>query len=210
MRYEEVSEYVQRLVGQGDKLLACVSERSDELREFGVFQIDPSRGRLLELLARVRLPKRILEVGSGAGYSALWFMKGMAPDGILDAIEQNSKVAEALKVTIRKAGLEERIKIHRGRALDVLPGMKGPYDIVFIDADKDEYPNYLEQALRLTRLGSMILADNMFWSGATIRGEKREGARGITEYTKRIFNDSRLSSLIVPLGDGLALSYRTK
>jgi len=210
MRYEEVSEYVQRLVGEGDELLAWVDKRSDELNEFGVFQIDPSRGRLLELLARLRSPKRVLEVGSGAGYSALWFLRGMPPDGILDAIEQHPKVVQALQLTMKKAKLERRIKIHQGRAIDVLPGMRGPYDIVFIDADKDGYPTYLDHALRLTRSGSIILADNMFWSGATIRGETRGGARGIAEYTKRIFTDPRLSSLIAPLGDGLALSYRTK
>lgn len=94
--------------------------------------------------------------------------------------------------------------------MEVLPKMKRPYDIVFIDAKKEEYPNYLEEALRLSRPRSIILADNMLWGGAAVRGEKSEGTQGIIEYTKRIFNDSRLSSLIVPLGDGLAVSYRTK
>lgn len=210
MSYEEVSEYVQRLVGEGDELLKWVSKRSNELIGCGVFQIGPSIGRLLELLARLRSPKRVLEIGSGAGYSAVWLMKGMPPDGILDTIELNSQVVEALKATIRKAGLEERIRIHHGRALDVLREMKEPYDMVFIDGDKDEYPNYLEEALRLTRPGSIIVADDMLWGGSAIRREGKERLRGITEYTKRIFNDSRLSSLIIPLGDAPALSYRTR
>lgn len=208
MRFEEVSEYIRRLVGEGDELLAWVSERSDELN--GVVHIDSNSGRLLELLTRAQSPKRILEVGSGAGYSALWLMKGMPPNGILDAIEKNHSVVKALEVTVKKAGLKGRVRIHQGRALEVLPKMKRPYDIVFVDANKEEYPNYLEEALRLTRPRSIILDDNMLWGGATVRVEKGEGAQGIIEYTKCIFNDSRLSSLIVPFGDGLAVSYRTK
>jgi predicted O-methyltransferase YrrM len=210
MRYEEILEYVQKLVGEGDEIFKWVNKRSDELREEGVFQIDPSSGRLIELLARLRAPRRVLEIGSGAGYSALWFMKGMPSDGILDAIELSPKVAKALEVTTRKAGLERRIKIHLGLALDVLPGMRGPYDMVFIDADKDGYPQYLEHALRLTQPGSMILAHNMFMDLATVKAEKSSKQRGIAQYTKRIFMDNRLSSIIVPIGDGLALSYRTK
>lgn len=210
MRYEEVLEHVQKLVGEDDEILRWANKRSDELREEGVFQIDPSSGRLIEILTRLRSPKQVLEIGSGAGYSALWFMKGMPPDGILDAIELNPKVARALEVTISKAGLEGRIRIHLGQALDILPGMKGPYDMVFIDADKDGYPKYLEHALRLTQPRSTILAHNMFMDLATVKGEKTSKQQGIAEYTKRIFSDYRLSSIIVPIGDGLALSFRTK
>lgn len=211
MRYEEVSDYIAKLVGKGDDLQAWVSEKSAELREYGVYSIDPTRGRLLELLARLRSPKTVLEVGSGAGYSALWFIKGMSADGILDAIEINSKVAKVLEAVVKKAGLEGRIRIHNVPALSILKVLKRPYDFVFIDADKDEYPDYLDEAIRLTRPGSIIMADNMLWSGATVHGDKRrEGVQGIMEYTKRIFNDERLSSLIIPLGDGMAISFRVK
>ena len=211
MRYEDVSEYVAKLVGKGDGFQVWVGKKSVELREHGVYAIDPTRGRFLELLARLRSPKTVLEIGSGAGYSALWFMKGMGSDGTLDAIEYNQAVAKVLESVVKKAGLEGRIRIHNGPALSVLRDLKGPYDFVFIDADKDEYPDYLDEALRLTRRGSMIIADNMLWGGAMVHGDnRREGARGIMAFTRRIFNDERLSSLIIPLGDGLAISYRVK
>ncbi len=211
MRYKDIAEYVEKLVGQGDELQAWVRRKSAELREYGVFSIDPTRGRFLELLARMVAPDRILEVGSGAGYSALWFMKGMGQKGTLDAIEIDPHVASVLKDVMKKAGVDKRVNIHNGPALELLRKMKGPFDIVFIDADKDEYPDYLEQALRLTSSGSVIMADNMLWGGATVNGDKhREGARAIMEYTKRIFADPRLSSIIIPLGDGLAVSYRVK
>jgi predicted O-methyltransferase YrrM len=210
MRYEEILEYVHDWVGEGGELLEWVSKRSDELRGEGVYQIDPSSGRLIELFARLRSPKLVLEIGSAVGYSALWFMRGMPKDGILDAIEVNPKVAKALETTVRKAGLVGRIRIHQGKALDLLPTMKGSYDMVFIDADKDPYPEYLEHAVRLTRPGSIILAHNMFMDLQIDNGEEHSKQGGIAEYTKRIFNDDRLSSLIIPIGDGLALSYRTK
>jgi predicted O-methyltransferase YrrM len=210
MQYEEILGYVHNLVGEGDELLQWVSKRSDELRGEGVYQIDPSSGRLLELLARLRSPKLVLEIGSAVGYSALWFMKGMQKDGILDAIELNPKVAKALETTIRKAELIRRIRIHQGEALEILPKLKGPYDIIFIDADKEHYPQYLEHALHLTRSGSLIIADDVLKDLSALKGEKSPRQKGIAEYTRRIFSDERLSSLIVPVGDGMALSYRTK
>jgi predicted O-methyltransferase YrrM len=211
MQYEEIMNYVGSLVGPGDKLQVKVRGKSNELREYGVVPIDPTRGRFLELIARIKSPQRILEIGSGAGYSALWFMKGMGRNGTLETIEVDPQVASELREIIQKAGLKRRVKIHRGAALAILRKLKGPYDLVFIDADKDEYPQYLAQAMKLTTSGSIILADNLFWSGATfLPGVRKEGAEGIIEYTKRIFNDSRLSSLLIPLGDGLGFSYRVK
>ena len=135
----------------------------------------------------------------------------MDSSGTLDAIEYNKNVARVLADVVKKADLEGRIQIHNGPALSVLKGLSGAYDIVFIDADKSEYSDYLGEALRLTRLGGIIVADNMFWSGVTVRGENEdEGARGIVAYTKAIFSDERLSSIIIPLGDGLAVSCRVR
>jgi predicted O-methyltransferase YrrM len=211
LRYEDIENYVEGLVGRGDELQVWVHQRSSELRNYGVISVDPTRGRFLELMARLRRPRRVLEIGSGAGYSALWLIKGMGRRGVLEAIEIDPKVAQELKSVIIKAGLKGRVRLHLGPALSTLRRLRGPYELVFIDADKDEYPQYLEYAMKLTKAGAVILADNMLWSGATfLSGIRKEGTEGIIAYTKRIFGDERLSSLIVPLGDGLAISFRVK
>jgi len=109
---------------------------------------------------------------------------------------------------MKRAGFGKRYTIHSGPALQVLPRVKKGFDIVFIDADKAEYPSYLKHSMRLTHVGSVILADNLFWGGSVIDGKRREDVNGIREYTDMIFKDKRLRSLVVPLGDGLGLSYR--
>jgi predicted O-methyltransferase YrrM len=210
MSYDEVSQYVENLVGDGGALFAWTHRKSLELRSQGVVPVDPPRGRFLELVARMMKPKKILEIGSGAGYSALWFLKGASKTTRLEIIEFNPTVAREFDKVMTKAGYRNRVRIHHGPALEVLPRLKRFYDCVFIDADKDEYPDYLSHALRLTRPGSVIIADNMFWGGSVLGDQRREGARRIHEYTRRIFKDKRLVSLIIPLGDGLALSHRVK
>ena len=210
VKYEEVSGYVEDFVGDGGSLLAWAYAKSLELGPEGVVPVDPPRGRFLELTARMARPKRILEIGSGAGYSALWFLKGASQTARLDVVEVNPTVAKEFERVMTRAGYRKRIRIHRGPALEVLPRLKGLYDCVFIDADKDEYPDYLRHALRLTHPGSIIIADNMFWGGSVLGDKQREGARRIHEYTRMIFKEKRLSSILIPLGDGLALSHRIK
>jgi caffeoyl-CoA O-methyltransferase len=132
----------------------------------------------------------------------------MGHKGTVDAIEHEPETVKVMKDVLKDAQLVRRVRIHLGEALQILKGLKGPFDVVFLDADKDDYPNYLDHAIRMTRKGSIILAHNMLWGGSVMQGHRREGAEGIIEYTRRIFQDPRFSSLIVSVGDGLAISYR--
>ena len=208
MRYDQVATYVEDLVHERDKALSQAYRKSVELGSYGVVPVDHSRGRFLELVTRMMKPKRVLEIGPGGGFSGLWFLKGMSSKSRLEVVEHHPHVAAEFEKTMKAAGFRERVSIHLGPALNVLPHLKGYFDIVFIDADKDEYPSYLKHSMRLTHVGSVILADNLLWGGSVIDGKSREGLGGIKEYTKLIFNDIRLKSLIVPLGDGLSFSYR--
>ena len=208
MQYEKVTDYVERFVAERDAALSMAYRKSIELRSYGVVPIDPSRGRFLELVARMTDPKRVLEIGPGGGYSGLWFLKGMKSNAKLEVVEHHPHVAAEFRRIMKMAGFAKNVVIHLGPALDVLPQLKGYFDIVFIDADKDEYPSYLKHSMRLTHAKSVILADNLFWGGSVLSGRHREGVNGISKFTRMIFTDKRLRSLVVPLGDGLSLSYR--
>ena len=105
--------------------------------------IGPTRGRFLELITRIKSPRRVLEIGSGAGYCVMVHERH-GPKGKLETIEVDRQVANELREVIQKAGLQRRIKVHHGAALKILRKLKGPYDLVFIDADKNEYPQYLQ------------------------------------------------------------------
>jgi predicted O-methyltransferase YrrM len=211
VEYNEVCSYVERLVGDGGEGLARVYNESAAMKKNGVYSIDPPTGRFLELITRTRSPKNILEIGSGIGYSALWLLKGASPTTTLDVIEVNSHVARKFKKVMAREKHQNKIKIHQGPALEVLAKMKKIFDCIFIDADKNEYPDYLRHSLRLTRRGSIILADDIykFWNDNTTE-QKKANLQGVRGYTEMIFKDKRLSSLILPLGDGLAISFRVK
>jgi predicted O-methyltransferase YrrM len=209
MDYDEVGSYVERLVGDGSEALARVYNESVAMEKHGVFPINAPSGRFLELITGIRSPKSILEIGPGIGYSALWLLRAASPTTTLEVIEINSHVAQEFEKVMRRTGYPNKVKVHRGPALKILTKMNKTFDCVFIDADKKEYPDYLRHSLRLTRRGSVILADNMFWSDI-LGGQKQVDQQGIREYTEMIFTDKRLTSLIIPLGDGLAISFRVK
>ena len=208
MQYEQVAKYVERLVGEGDSALSKAYRRSIALQTYGVVPIDRSRGRFLQLVAMMTNPRRILEIGPGGGYSGLWFLKGVRSRCKLEVIEHHPHVAAEFEKTMTAAGFGGNIIIHLGPALDILPRLNGYFDVIFIDADKDEYPSYLKHSMRLTHAKSVILADNLLWGGSVLSGGRREGVNGISKFTRMIFTDRRLRSLVVPLGDGLSLSYR--
>ena len=204
-------DYVEHLLGSSDdNALSAAHKKSKELQHYGVVSIDPPRGRFLELITRIGSPKKVLEIGPGAGYSTLWFLRGMNQTSTLDVVEVNAHVANEFRSVMAKAGSLGRVRIHKGPALKVLPRLHGYFDYVFIDANKEEYPAYLQHAMRLTRRGSIIVADNLLWHGSALKRDRSVSAAGILDYTRLIFSDKRLCSLLIPLGDGLGVSFRVK
>ena len=154
MEYESVAEYAEALVGEGGRSFVRAFNKSLEMQRYGVVSIDPSRGRLLELISRIKSPKRILEIGPGVGYSTPWFLRGTRRTIRLEVIEVNRPVASEFKKTMR--GINHgKLITHNGAAL-VLPKLRGCFGIIFLDADKNEYPAYLQHSMRLTRPRSII------------------------------------------------------
>lgn len=177
-------------------------------REAGLpeIQISPLQGKLLQLLAAACGARRILEIGSLAGYSGIWLARALAPGGRFITLEVDPKHAEVVRSSYTHAGVTDRAEVRVGKALELLPSLvsDAPFDLVFIDADKISYPQYLEWALRLTRVGSIIVADNCIRSGVPLRAPEQvedPSTAALAEYNKRVVNNSRLLSLALAMDD---------
>lgn len=166
-------------------------------------QISPIQGKLLQVLAAACNAHKILEIGSLAGYSGIWLARALPPDGRLITLEVNPEHAKVVRNSFAKAGVSNRAEVRVGKALDLLPGLESeaPFDLIFIDADKPPYPQYLEWAIRLSRPGSIIVADNCIRGGRAFQKPEDEGMAGIVEYDRRIASDPRLVSIALSMDD---------
>lgn len=155
-------------------------------------------------------PKKILEIGTAVGYSAMCFSEYLQEDGIIDTIERDEeRIAEA-KVNIEKVGVAEKINILEGDAVEILPTLTGKYDMIFIDAAKGKYPFFLKEALRMLEKDGVILADNILYKGYVMsdynKHKQRTAVRNLREYIHEVTEDPNLETEILEVGDGLAIS----
>jgi len=175
-------------------------------------QISPIQGKFLQLLAVACNAHKILEIGSLGGYSGIWLSRALPANGRFITLEINPAHAELVQNAFAKAGVSDRAEVRVGNALDLLPLLEqeAPFDLIFIDADKPPYSQYLDWALRLSRPGSIIVADNCIRSGKGFEEPQDEGMAGIVAYNNRIASDPRLISLDLAMDDdytdGFAIS----
>ena len=162
--WDRVDEYVtERLIGVDPALDAALADSA--AAGLPAIQVSAPQGKLLTLLARLVGARRILEVGTLGGYSTIWLARGLAPGGHLDTLEIDPRHADVAWGNLQRAGLADAVTVHLGPAVDTLPTLTGPYDLVFIDADKRGNPDYVRAALGLTRPGSAIVVDNVVRGG---------------------------------------------
>ena len=207
-----IDRYVEGLYVPSDPALEGALRRS---REAGLPEINVSanEGKLLELLAEMVGGRRILEIGTLGGYSAIHLARALPEDGELVTLEVEERHAGVARENIAEAGLADRVEIRVGDARELLAGMvesgEGPFDVIFIDADKGGYPEYLEWAMRLSRPGSLIMGDNAI-RGGSVLDPGDESSRAIREFNEKLARDRRLSAIVLPLlrerVDGLAIA----
>lgn len=166
------------------------------------------QGRLLSILSKLFRPKRILEIGTYTGYSALCLAEGLAPQGELHTIEINEELQPIQNKYFERSHYRSSIVQHVGPALEVLPALEPSFDLVFIDAKKVEYPEYYTAVLPLLKQGSIILSDNILWSGKVAEEvpEVDKATKALQRYNKMLKDDPRVESIILPVRDGLSLS----
>ena len=165
----------------------------------------PVQGKLLEMLSRMIQPKYILEIGTFTGYSALCLARGLQKQGTLVTIELSPEMVDFAGRYFKLAGLEGKIRQETGHALEIIPSLDYEWDLVFIDADKENYLNYYKLVFERLRPGGYVLADNVLWGGKVLEprtGQDRE-TRGITEFNEFVRSDPRVDKVLLPLRDGL-------
>ncbi len=163
--WSAVDQYISdRLAPPDDALAAAVAASEDA--GLPPIAVAPNQGKLLHLLALVRGARRILEIGTLGGYSAIWLARALPPGGHLDTLESDADHAAVARANLERAGLAGVVEVHVGPALDTLPRLAGPYDLVFVDADKPSNAAYLAEAVRLSRPGTLIVVDNVVRGGA--------------------------------------------
>lgn len=171
----------------------------------------PVQGRFLKMIVEMCGARRVLELGSFTGYSGICLASGLPEDGHLDTLEINDELEDLILEGFSRAGLRERISLHIGDCLETLKRFREegrePYDMVFIDANKRDYPEYYELVFDLVRPGGWILADNVLWDGKVALDPMPQDRQtlGIDNFNRRVASDPRVESVIIPLRDGLNL-----
>lgn len=161
-------------------------------------------GSFLAMFSRMLAPERILEIGTYTGYSSICLARGLRPGGILTTLEVNDELRQVALQFFEKANLQEQIRLINGNALELIPALSDTFDLVFMDAHKDDYPNYYNLVIDKVRPGGYILADNVLWGGKVLPPSISDPTtRTIDQFNKMITQDPRVENLLLPLRDGV-------
>ena len=210
----EIDQYIERLFVSQDMVL---EQALSDATEAGLpeIHVSPNEGKLLYLLAKLAGAKRVLEIGLLGGYSTIWLARAIAPQGKLVTLELDEKYIQVAGNNLERAGLRSLVDIRQGAAAATLEKMvkdgEAPFDLVFIDADKNNYPVYLDYAVQLTHPGSLILADNVIRDGKVARsGETDPLVLGIQEFNRKLAANPKLEAILITVMrealDGLAIA----
>ncbi|MBO0322607.1 O-methyltransferase [Muricauda sp. CAU 1633] len=166
------------------------------------------QGRVLSLLSKIIAPKNILEIGTYTGYSALCLVEGLRNNGELHTIEINEELHDFQRKYFDRSGYGSQIIQHTGDAMDIIPTLDLSFDLIFIDAQKVNYDAYFEAAIQKTKSGSVILSDNVLWSGKVVEPVPKsdKATLALKAYNKKLQNDPRVETVLLPIRDGLTLS----
>jgi predicted O-methyltransferase YrrM len=208
----DLEQYILNHIDEEDELL-CELERYTHLHVLRPRMLSGHiQGSLLKMLCQMIQPEKIVELGTFTGYSAICMAKGTAPETHIHTIELNDELEAIIRKFICKAGLEKRITLHIGNALDIIPKIEGPFDLVFIDGDKRQYPQYYEAVFPRLKPGGYIIADNILWGGKVAMPGMPDDAytKGIMDFNNIVRNDTRVEKTILPIRDGLSIIKKIK
>jgi len=199
--FEAVDQYISDLFIKEEESLTA-AERSHGLENIPAINVSPNLGKFLYLMARISKAVKILEVGTLAGYSTIWMAKALPENGRLISLEIDPRHASIARKNIERAGLSSKVEVRVGKAIDLLPGMvkesEGPFDMIFIDADKPPYAEYFEWALRLSHPGTLIIADNVIRAGKILNAEEEDDmVKGVHRFNKLLAATKEVTACII-------------
>jgi caffeoyl-CoA O-methyltransferase len=164
------------------------------------------QGRFLSMISHMIRPKNILEIGTYTGYSAICFAEGLPADGRIDTIDINDELTPMVREFVKQSGYENKLTLHTGDARNIIPTLDGPFDLVFIDADKINYAVYYDLVFDKINKGGWIVADNVLWSGKVLNLDQADkDTLAIHQFNEKVANDKRVENILVPIRDGLMI-----
>ncbi|OGS51098.1 MAG: hypothetical protein A3K65_06615 [Euryarchaeota archaeon RBG_16_68_12] len=205
--HKEIEAYIDRLAPRGDDTLQEVER---EGLKGGWPIVGHAEGSFLHVLARSIQARRILELGTAIGYSGTWLARALPPDGELVTVEWDPENAEIARANFERTGVAKRVTLEVGAALDVVPRIKGPFDLIFNDIDKQFYVDVLPLCIERLRVGGLLVTDNVLWSGRVAKRTRDRESAVIHAYNERLAADPRMAAVIVPLRDGVSVALKIK
>ena len=201
-----IEDYLTNITPQEEPILGEMETLARE-RHFPI--VGPLVGRLLYQLVKLTGSARILELGSGFGYSAYWFGRALEDDGEVILTELSGDNLTLAKDFLQRGGVTSRVHLHQGDALEIVEDLEGPFDIIFNDVDKHQYPEAFKKAGSLLGQGGLFISDNVLWHGQVVeQKDPDENTRGILEHNRLIFESPEFDSSIIPVRDGISLSVK--
>ena len=201
----EQAEYLHQLLPASDPLLADMEAYA---AEHNVPIADREVARFIEITASTTGARKALEIGMAIGYSVVHLARGMGQQGLIVTIEPSEEMIRAASNYLERGGLINRVRIERGKALEVMPHLTETFDLLFIDALKEEYKQYLDLGLPLLRVGGVIIVDNLLWSGRVAEGDTESSTVALREFNQYFINHPQLHAVVLSVGDGLGYAVK--
>ena len=207
---ESILEYSLKNTSEESELLKKLRKETNQKILHPRMLSGKLQGRLLSLISKLIKPKEILEIGTYTGYGTLCLSEGLDPNGTIHTVEINEELIDFQNIFFNQSDKKKQIKQHLGSALSIIERLKGPFDIVFLDADKSNYINYLELITPKLKKGGLLITDNVLWSGKILdkTNESDIDTRTIKKFNSLIKNHESFETIILPIRDGLSLSRK--
>ena len=207
---EDIWEYICKHSSKEEKLLSEI-RRETEIKCLNPIMLSSVfQGNLLSIISKIKNPRKILEIGTYSGYSTLCLADGLRDDGQIHTIDKNEELLHIQNKYFDKSIHQKKIIQHTGNALNIIPNLNLKFDIVFIDADKENYSEYLKMILPNMNKGAVLITDNILWHGKVVNLDKEIDykTRKIVEFNKKLANESSLKSIIIPIRDGISIAVK--